>query len=242
MTYKDSFPWTTLADGLGSSLERLCVNASAANAGNWVASAALVMDDVRVELSGTPGRAGSWRQCPPFPESTLSSVGVQFAEIMYHAVNEPMMREQFEFIELVNTAPETVDLSDFRLVGKTLRYRFANGAASKLAPGARIVVSPNPSELKTAYGLATSAVVIGPYSGSLANGGDRLVLVDANGREVETVAYDDKFPWPMAADALGLSDDPVWTAHDSPFLNKIASFTRRGYSLQVLIFIFFVVV
>ena len=53
-----------------------------------------------------------------------------------------------------------------------------------------------------AYGLS-EASLFGPWERTLDNGGEKLALVSVAGRGVEAVAYDDEFPWPLAADALG---------------------------------------
>ena len=114
-----------------------------------------------------------------------------------------------------------MDLSHFRLHGETLRYRFPTG--TKLAPGARAVVSPNPPALKAAYadhGGVGESDPLGPYVGSLANGGDKIVLLDGNGREVDRIAYDDEWPWDHAADALGGGDR--WLEEGTPYKVSLA--------------------
>lgn len=45
--------------------------------------------------------------------------------------------------------------------------------------------------------------MFGPYVGELGNGGEKLVLLDDSQLAVEWVEYDDEFPWPIGADALG---------------------------------------
>ena len=48
--------------------------------------------------------------------------------------------------------------------------------------------------------------LLGDYSGALDNGGERLALLDAAGKIVDEMVYDDERPWPMAADALGAGE------------------------------------
>jgi hypothetical protein len=229
--YGDAYPWPALADGLGSSLERLCVTADERGAGNWIASPAPQTVDLRSELSGSPLKASSWAQCPPLPYSTASQVGVHVSEIHYHAVGENLMREQFEFVELWNRGLYDYDLSHHRLHGKTLRYRFPTGTV--LSVGARVVVSPNPPALIAAYANHSAVKrALGPYDGELGNGRGELVLLDDNGREIERVRWDDAFPWPHAADALGGSDD--WLDAGSTLKGKAAAYWARGQSLHRL--------
>jgi hypothetical protein len=237
--YSDSYPWPGLADGLGSSLERLCSAAVDADgfyvrhAGNWIASPAPQHADVRVEIGGSPLKANTWSVCPPLPFSSASAASVHISEIHYHAVGENLMREQYEFVELWNRGLYDYDLSHHRLHGDTLRYRFPTG--TKLAVGARLVVSPNPPALIAAYsqqsgGAPPANRVVGPYEGELGNGGGELVLIDDNGREIERVKWDDAFPWPHAADALGGADE--WLADGSKFKGKAAQQWLRGQSLH----------
>ena len=74
------------------------------------------------------------------------------------------------------------------------------------------------------------------YDRFLANGGDTLVLLDTNQRVVDTVSYDDKFPWPVGADGLGASDEwRVRTSNDLTAENYPKTQLKyRGYSLQRL--------
>lgn len=233
--YTDSYPWPGLADGLGSSLERLCLTGAegvaARHAGNWIASPAPESVDYRLELSGSPLKASSWAQCPPLPFSTAASVGVHVSELHYHAVGENLMREQFEFVELWNRGLYEYDLSHHRLHGRSLRYRFPAGTV--LAAGARLVVSPNAPALIAAYANYSGGGVkraLGPYDGELGNGGGELVLLDDNGRELERVRWDDAFPWPHAADALGGGD--AWADLDAKFYGQERAYWRRGQSLH----------
>ena len=86
VSYTDRFPWPEVADKFGASLERLCVNASASSAGNWVGSTVPTGVDAHVDLGGTPARPAAWQVCPPFAAATSKSeVNVRISEIMYVA-------------------------------------------------------------------------------------------------------------------------------------------------------------
>ncbi|MBN1670803.1 MAG: lamin tail domain-containing protein, partial [Kiritimatiellae bacterium] len=54
-----------------------------------------------------------------------------------------------------------------------------------------------------------AAGFFGVYSGKLANDGERLALLDSDGRTVTAVRYNDKNGWPEAADGAGCSLVPV---------------------------------
>ncbi len=205
ITYDDTAPWDVLADGFGAALERLCLTAAEDDPANWRASRLVhpgTNEDPAPDTPGsafapTPAAGNSVVVCPP---PAAPPGGLFLSEIMYHPVREDDFDDNHEFIEIASAAELAVDLSGWRLVG--LRYTFPEGSA--IAPGELIVLAKNPARLLELedYDLDPS-VVFGPYAGSLDNGGERLALVTADGRGVDAVRYDDGFPWPDAADALG---------------------------------------
>ncbi|MBI4586548.1 MAG: lamin tail domain-containing protein [Planctomycetes bacterium] len=123
---------------------------------------------------------------------------VVFNEIMYH----PMSRDDnYEYIELYNRGPASVDLSDWKVEGVGLT--FPPGAS--LASGAYLVIARNPDRIKATYGLSSSAVLGTAWTGSLRYGGERLNLVDPNGNIADTVRFHDGGDWPIWADGGGSS-------------------------------------
>jgi hypothetical protein len=139
---------------------------------------------------------------------------LRFTEIMYH----PDGGDAFEFIELQNTGVTALDLSGISLQGVT--FLFPQGAT--LAAGATLVLSSsaNPAAFAARY---PSVTVFGTFGGSLANGGERLALIDRLGNTIISVDYNDANGWPKAADGGGPSieiidangdpDDPLnWRA------------------------------
>lgn len=131
---------------------------------------------------------------------------VIISELMYHPVLEDEPTERHEFIELENLTDQEVDLGKWRLSGG---IRFTFDAGTRLAPRGFLVVAKDRRRLLAdvpGYRLGEAAVT-GDYDGELDNDGERIVLADAAGAKVDEAAYDDAFPWPVAADALGASDD-----------------------------------
>ncbi|MCP5526021.1 MAG: lamin tail domain-containing protein [Verrucomicrobiales bacterium] len=139
---------------------------------------------------------------------------LRIAEIMYH----PSGGEAYEFIELVNTSSLEVELEGLRFDG--IDFGFPAGA--RLAGNARLLLASDrdPAAFARRYPGVT---VDGHFGGALANGGERLVLVDSSGRAVVSVDYRDDRGWPVAADGAGSSleivapladpDDPAnWQA------------------------------
>ena len=121
---------------------------------------------------------------------------LRITEINYN----PEGGDAYEFIEVRNTGSQTIELGGSFLDGVT--YVFAPGAG--IDPGATLVLvnNANPAAFAARY---PGVVVAGYYSGSLANGGERLSIKDATGRTILSVVYRDNGGWPTAADGGGSS-------------------------------------
>jgi hypothetical protein len=143
------------------------------------------------------------------PVATSSDPGVQaprapavaISEIMYHPVLENDREEGHEFIELHNPASQAVSLAGWklRIDGKEA---FSFPADAAIAADGYLVVAKDRAKLIAVHGLP-GAQVHGGYAGALDNGGDTVALLDDGGTMVDLVRYDDQFPWPIGADALG---------------------------------------
>ena len=133
---------------------------------------------------------------------------VFISELMYHPVEERSPQENHEFVEIHNRGSVPVALGGWRL-GDGIRYTFP--ATATLAAGGHLVVAKSQSHLLAlpGYALPTSQV-LGDYDGELDNDGERVVLLDSRGVIVDQVTYDDRFPWPVGADALGAGES--WLA------------------------------
>lgn len=105
-----------------------------------------------------------------------------------------------EFIELVNTGFDTVDLSG---------YRFGSGIDLLLAPGTRLgagevlVAARSPDDFLSAFTDYAGPLL--DFGGSLSNSGETLTLQDVAGNPLWSVSYDDVAPWPTGADGDGFS-------------------------------------
>ena len=128
-----------------------------------------------------------------------------FSEVMYHPVLESDYEDQHEFLELFNRADFEVDLSGWKLGGE-VAYTFPAG--SRIPPRGYLVVAKNRAQLaaQAAYGLDAQSLH-GDWVGQLDNSGGLVVLLDAAGATVDALRYDDRFPWPVAADALGAGEN-----------------------------------
>lgn len=126
-------------------------------------------------------------------------------EIMYHPSGELP-----EFIEIENLTTTVFDIAGWKIRGGVdfdfPAYHVARRLESFLAARERIIVcGVEPAAFREAYGLASSVRVYGPWTGFLANGGERITVKDKNDVVMCTVRYDDGHPWPAGADGAGHS-------------------------------------
>jgi len=118
---------------------------------------------------------------------------VVFNELMYHPAGAGS-----EFVELHNQMGVDMDLSGWSLA-EGIQFQFAPGTV--LPRGGYLVVAANPAAL-AASGFAGA---LGPYTGSLNNAGERIVLLNNNDRLMDEMEYADDDPWPVGADGSGAS-------------------------------------
>ncbi|PRP93512.1 CotH kinase family protein [Enhygromyxa salina] len=154
-----------------------------------------------------------------------SPAAMQFSEVMYHPVLEQAFVDRHEFVEIHNPGAESVELGGWRLDGG-VDFSFAPGTS--IDAGGYLVIARDPAALLAigSYALDPSQVV-GPYQGELENGDEFLILRRDDDTIADTMGYDDGFPWPIAADALGAGES--WLA---PELLPLEDHRYRGVSLE----------
>ncbi len=111
---------------------------------------------------------------------------VVFNEVHYNPAGPA---EDGEWIELFNQMGIRVDLSGWQLAGG-LDYTFPPGTT--INPGTYLVVAKSPA-----------AGQLGPFMGSLDNGGEQLRLLNHSGRLMDSLDYEDSGRWPVVADGSG---------------------------------------
>ena len=148
-----------------------------------------------------------------YPNSGPSVGPIVINEIQYHP---PPGGD--EFVELLNITATNVPLFDplrptntWKLVG--VGYTFPTNIT--LAPAQLLLlVQTNPVVFQAKYNVPTNAIVLGPYSGALNNGGEDLQLQAPDAPSgtnpppyvtIDEVNYGNKSPWPPAADGSGPS-------------------------------------
>ncbi|MBN1671469.1 MAG: lamin tail domain-containing protein [Kiritimatiellae bacterium] len=132
---------------------------------------------------------------------------IRITEILYN----PLGGGDFEFIEIKNTGSSTRGLSGMTFRG--IDYTFPPGA--ELEGNQMALLVQNESVFTNRYPAARDRVAIwGVYRGRLDNSGERIALLDCEGRTVTSVRYNDKAPWPEEADGDGYSLVPTDTSGD----------------------------
>ncbi len=135
------------------------------------------------------------------------SAAIVINEIQYNpnGVNLfPPPGENAEFVELFNRSNLAADLSEYSFT-EGIRFTFPSGQT--LGPGEFLVLAKDPEDR---FWRGHDLPRVGPYEGTLANGGERLTLVQGD-CVVETLRYDDRPPWPIGADGYGRSLERVAT-------------------------------
>jgi hypothetical protein len=150
---------------------------------------------------------------------------VVITEIMY---NNPGT-DSYEFIELYNRGTTAVDLENWSVSG-AINHTFS---PYSLAPQSYLVLALNKDLFDAAFGTNSIDWNEGSNTNVLNNTGETIILQDANGILVDSVAYSDSSPWPTEADGQGSSlvlcdvngdnNDPA---------NWAAAITPTGFSVS----------
>ncbi len=165
-----------------------------------------------------------------YSTDTAAAAGnLVITEINYHpadptpaelAQNAFLGDNDFEFIELRNISEGTINLAGCQFTDG-VTFTFTGDDAVSVPPGGHVVVCANSAGYAVRYG--GGAVVTGPFTGSLSNGGETLRLVAANGALIQEIIWDDAW-WPETDGpgksltvynpylTEGYSDAPNWRA------------------------------
>jgi hypothetical protein len=191
-----------------------------------------------VSLGRYPDGGAYWFRLDPSPSAANKNpvLDVVIDEIMYHPPDPDE-----EYLELYNPTARPVSLHDattaWRLDG-AVSYSFPAGAA--LPAGGRLVVvgfdpavdASRRNAFLTAYGamsLTPGVTLVGPWTGKLANEGERIALEKSQPGEdpavplawviVDEAIYSHVAPWPPAAAGQGnalhrLHAEAAWSGND----------------------------
>ena len=195
----------------------------------WNASQTRVIDVLDFRGSSNNVTQGRWPDGGPnvYPMSTSTRNGpnatpkrfsIVINEIMYNPISG---NNDDEYVEIFNRGNQSIDLSGYEFV-TGITYVFpTNPFTMNMPAGAHWVIGRNLTNLSAIYtNLSTNVNLLGPYTGTLANGGERLALAAAdydlvtrsnitiNERlnvVISDVTYDDGGKWGQWSDGLGSS-------------------------------------
>jgi hypothetical protein len=147
--------------------------------------------------------------------AATETLPLRIAEVMYHPADPTPAEiaagfddaDDFEFVELVNTSDQSVDLSNVRFVesivdGETegIVFDFGQGTFDQLGPGDRALVVEDRAAFEFRYG--TQLPVAGQWSGGLRNSSEQITLMVGE-RLLQQFTYQDD--WHPATDGTGPS-------------------------------------
>ena len=116
------------------------------------------------------------------------------SEIYY---NPPSNDEGLAFVEITNDYQSPEDISGWSF-SEGIRFTFPPGTI--LRGGERLAVCANANLVAERYGIENA---IGDFEGRLDSAGERVTLVNHAGIVIQSVRFDDRAPWPVAADGTG---------------------------------------
>jgi hypothetical protein len=143
-----------------------------------------------------------------------SSNNIAISELNYHPADPTAAElnagfidsDQFEFIEIKNIGANDVDLTGTQF---NSGISFIIPSGTLIPSGGYVLVVQNANAFANRYPSVPGAIVIGEYqlsgSAQLANSGEQIALVDTSGADIQRFTYNDKHPWPAAADGDGFS-------------------------------------
>ncbi len=146
--------------------------------------------------------------------TAASARNLALSELQYHPAN-PSPAEaaagfaedgDFEFLELCNISPRTIQLRGCRFTaGISFDFDSAAAVITEIAPGARLLVVKNPAAMTYRHGPGLPMAGAFADGTSLSNSGETLRLAAADGSTIFELSYSDSPPWPEAADGGGNS-------------------------------------
>jgi hypothetical protein len=107
-------------------------------------------------------------------------------------------KDDFEFIELMNTGTEPLNLRDVRF-SRGIDFTFPDVT---LAPGERAVAVHRLAAFRQRYGNGPR--VIGTFALNLDDGGERLAVTSASGAILTDFIFDTAAPWPVGPPGFSL--------------------------------------
>ncbi len=125
--------------------------------------------------------------------------GLELSTVETVIAGHPYLESDEEWVEIYNRSQFAVDLSGWSF-DDAIDFDFPLG--TMLGAGDYLVISNDAAALAA---LHPGITILGDFDGGLANGGDRIALLDAFGNLADEVRYYDDGQWPEYADGGGSS-------------------------------------
>ncbi len=113
-------------------------------------------------------------------------------------------RSDFEFLELTSISDQPIDFSGVNF-SSGINFDFSQSAFLGLSPGESAIIVGNKEAFLNRYPEVSPLKIIGEFKGNLENGGERIEMKLKDGSIIRNFTYNDKTPWPEAADGEGYS-------------------------------------
>jgi len=145
-----------------------------------------------------------------------------FSDVVINEIHyDPDVKtELVEFVELHNTTASDIDLTGWYFTN-AISYQFPDG--SILPAGGYIIVAQDPSQINAKWSsgrfVIPPSLLFGPFEGKLGNNGDRIIIYNADGDEIDRVDYQLGFPWPTVGEAV--PNDKPGTGHSIQLINLL---------------------
>jgi hypothetical protein len=112
-------------------------------------------------------------------------------------------RSDFEFIELTNIGATDVDLTNVRFT-QGITFNFNDSSYGFILPvGQRVILVNNMTGFRMRHPSVPLSIIAGQFSGNLSDDGEQLLLLATDSSDLRNLTYNDKAPWPEAADGTG---------------------------------------
>ncbi|MDA1274505.1 MAG: CotH kinase family protein [Verrucomicrobia bacterium] len=168
------------------------LKARAFDGGEWSAlnEALFIVDAVAAGKANLAITEINYRPLPPTPQEEEAGLNA---------------RSDFEFIELANIGSADVDVTNVRFI-KGIEFNFNDSPLGFILPaGKRVLIVNNRTGFTTRYPLVPTSMIAGEFSGNLSDDGERILLLASDDSILIDFTYNDKAPWPEAADGDGMT-------------------------------------
>lgn len=147
---------------------------------------------IRLTLQGNAAVVAEFIPAPTGPAPVLIN------EINYHSADNA---DPGDWIELYNRGTDPVDLGGWTLEDESNQGPYVFPPGTTLLGRRYLVLCRDRQAFAARFPQATPCLGNLPFG--LGNGGERLQLADREGETVDKLRYDDRAPWPTAADGRG---------------------------------------